>query len=282
MDRVPESFKPSQQEQQVKKSASPIGIASFVIVGIGSALLAISIFIDGSLNLALPLLFLMLGTGFYILEFAARQKWSLASLLYIPGTLLLTFGLIFLINVLTQDWNAWAYAWMLLVAGIGVAIVQAGRHLDWPQAVHLAGWGLAAAGVTFFALFGAIAGGLFIQVMAPILVILGGLSLRWLPLESILPELVLKRFHLQRLSRPAVQPNKAAPDQGQLVEPLSARELEVLQLVDQGLSNQQIALRLNVAPSTVKTHINNIYGKLGVQTRVQAIHRARALGLLES
>jgi DNA-binding CsgD family transcriptional regulator len=155
-------------------------------------------------------------------------------------------------------------------------------HLDWPQAVHLAGWGLAAAGVTFFALFGAIAGGLFIQVMAPILVILGGLSLRWLPLESILPELVLKRFHLQRLSRPAVQPNKAAPDQGQLVEPLSARELEVLQLVDQGLSNQQIALRLNVAPSTVKTHINNIYGKLGVQTRVQAIHRARALGLLES
>jgi LuxR family transcriptional regulator, maltose regulon positive regulatory protein len=65
------------------------------------------------------------------------------------------------------------------------------------------------------------------------------------------------------------------------VEPLSARELEVLQLVDQGLSNQEIAARLNIAASTVKTHINNIYSKLEVQTRTQAIRRARDLGLFQ-
>ena len=58
---------------------------------------------------------------------------------------------------------------------------------------------------------------------------------------------------------------------GGTVEP---RELEVLRLIDAGLSNQQIADKLSVAPSTVKTHINNIYGKLGVQTRVQAVTRA--------
>jgi LuxR family maltose regulon positive regulatory protein len=68
-------------------------------------------------------------------------------------------------------------------------------------------------------------------------------------------------------------------DQSLLVEPLSPRELEVLQLIDQGLSNSEIAGQLVVAPSTVKTHINNIYGKLGVRTRLQALKRAEELGL---
>jgi LuxR family transcriptional regulator, maltose regulon positive regulatory protein len=65
-----------------------------------------------------------------------------------------------------------------------------------------------------------------------------------------------------------------------LVEPLSARELEVLQLVARGLSNAEIAARLILTTSTVKTHINHIFGKLGVQSRTQAIARARDLGLL--
>jgi len=66
-----------------------------------------------------------------------------------------------------------------------------------------------------------------------------------------------------------------------LVEPLSTRELEVLALINRGLSNPEIAAELVVAPSTIKTHINNLYSKLGVQNRVQAIQRARELGLLE-
>ncbi len=65
-----------------------------------------------------------------------------------------------------------------------------------------------------------------------------------------------------------------------LIEPLSDRELEVLRLIVEGYSNQEIANRLVVALSTVKTHINNLYGKLGVQSRTQAVARARALGLL--
>jgi LuxR family maltose regulon positive regulatory protein len=65
-----------------------------------------------------------------------------------------------------------------------------------------------------------------------------------------------------------------------LVEPLSARELEVLQLVAAGLSNTQIATRLIVTTGTVKTHINHLFGKLAVQSRTQAVVRARELGLL--
>jgi LuxR family maltose regulon positive regulatory protein len=65
-----------------------------------------------------------------------------------------------------------------------------------------------------------------------------------------------------------------------LVEPLSERELEVLRLVASGLSDRAIAEHLILAIGTVKKHLNNIYNKLGVHTRTQALARASALKLL--
>ena len=74
--------------------------------------------------------------------------------------------------------------------------------------------------------------------------------------------------------------NFVAPDQSELVEPLSERELEVLRLIAAGLKNREIAGRLVIEESTVKRHLTNIYGKLGATSRTQALARARALGLL--
>ncbi len=71
--------------------------------------------------------------------------------------------------------------------------------------------------------------------------------------------------------RPPAQP---------LIEPLSPRELEVLHLMAQGLSNQEICERLFLALSTVKGHNRKIFGKLQVQRRTEAVARARELGLL--
>ena len=65
-----------------------------------------------------------------------------------------------------------------------------------------------------------------------------------------------------------------------LVEPLSERELEVLHLIARGDSNQEIAEMLVIALDTVKRHVTHIFEKLGVNNRVQAVARARALGLL--
>jgi LuxR family maltose regulon positive regulatory protein len=65
-----------------------------------------------------------------------------------------------------------------------------------------------------------------------------------------------------------------------MVEPLSPRELEVLRLIEQGFSNQEIADRLVLALSTVKGHISLIFDKLQVQRRTEAVARARELGLL--
>jgi LuxR family maltose regulon positive regulatory protein len=61
---------------------------------------------------------------------------------------------------------------------------------------------------------------------------------------------------------------------------LSERELEVLRLVASGLSDRAIAEHLILATGTVKKHLNNIYSKLGVHTRTQALARASALKLL--
>ena len=65
-----------------------------------------------------------------------------------------------------------------------------------------------------------------------------------------------------------------------LVEPLSKRELEVLALMAQGLTNNEIAQRIIVSAQTVKVHTRNIYGKLEVSSRMQAVAKARAIGLL--
>jgi LuxR family maltose regulon positive regulatory protein len=65
-----------------------------------------------------------------------------------------------------------------------------------------------------------------------------------------------------------------------LIEPLSQRELEVLQLIADGLSNREIAARLFLAEVTVKGHNQRIFGKLQVQRRTEAVARARELGLL--
>jgi LuxR family maltose regulon positive regulatory protein len=86
---------------------------------------------------------------------------------------------------------------------------------------------------------------------------------------------------------PSVEPEQATPahtpaSPQELVEPLSERELEVLQLVALGLTNPEIAARLFLSLNTVKAHARNIYGKFGVHNRTQAVARARALGLLSS
>jgi LuxR family transcriptional regulator, maltose regulon positive regulatory protein len=65
-----------------------------------------------------------------------------------------------------------------------------------------------------------------------------------------------------------------------LIEPLSERELEVLRLVQAGFSNSEIADQLIVTVGTVKKHINNIFGKLGVSSRTQALVRAREQNLV--
>ncbi|MBA4368025.1 MAG: hypothetical protein C0403_10370 [Desulfobacterium sp.] len=66
----------------------------------------------------------------------------------------------------------------------------------------------------------------------------------------------------------------------ELIEPLSKREVEVLRLLSTGMSNQETADKLFIARNTIKRHVNNIYGKLAVGNRIQAIHRAKEIEII--
>ena len=84
---------------------------------------------------------------------------------------------------------------------------------------------------------------------------------------------------------PVAEPEQTDPSKAQtlksaLVEPLSEREIEVLQLIAEGLTNQEISSRFFISMNTVKAHTRNIYAKFSVKSRTQAVAKARTLGLL--
>jgi LuxR family maltose regulon positive regulatory protein len=74
--------------------------------------------------------------------------------------------------------------------------------------------------------------------------------------------------------------SKSQAFKSELIEPLSEREFEVLQLIAEGLTNQEVATRLYLSLHTVKVHARNIYAKLGVKNRTQAVAKGKALGIL--
>lgn len=96
--------------------------------------------------------------------------------------------------------------------------------------------------------------------------------------ESFLQPSVAAKV-VAELNRLAGQAPALAAPPG-LPEPLSEREVEILRLVAGGASNKEIAAQLFLAEGTVKNHVTNILGKLGVTGRLQAANRARELGLL--
>jgi LuxR family maltose regulon positive regulatory protein len=110
------------------------------------------------------------------------------------------------------------------------------------------------------------------------------------PMASLLYEALKREIapaYVQRLlaAFPVAESQGAPPtesqvDQSELIEPLSEREIEVLQLLAKGLSNQAVADRLVLSIHTVKAHTRSIYSKLAVNNRTQAVDRARTLGVL--
>ena len=95
--------------------------------------------------------------------------------------------------------------------------------------------------------------------------------------ESVLQPSVTAKVMAEFVRLTPPNARKAPPP---LPEPLSGRELAVLQALTDGLSNKEIAVRLGITEGTVKNHMTNVLGKLGVLDRTQAALRARELGLI--
>ena len=98
-------------------------------------------------------------------------------------------------------------------------------------------------------------------------------------IERAVREVLADRFYVSpAVARSVLGPAspRECPPQGE-VEALTSRELEILRLVAEGLGNRQIAGRLGMAVTTVRTHLSSVYGKLQVKTRVElALYAAKA------
>jgi LuxR family maltose regulon positive regulatory protein len=98
--------------------------------------------------------------------------------------------------------------------------------------------------------------------------------------HGVMPDYVAKLLAVFESEAQTSEDKPNLPLAQPLIEPLSQRELKVLQLITQGLSNREISERLFLALSTVKGHNRNIFDKLQVKSRTEALARARELGLL--
>jgi len=100
--------------------------------------------------------------------------------------------------------------------------------------------------------------------------------------RGILPEYVQKLLAAFPIEKPK-QSNHSLidPQDDELIEPLTDREVEVLQLIAEGLSRKEISTHLFISLNTVKAHTRNIFQKLGVRSQLQAVTKAQVLGLLE-
>jgi len=99
------------------------------------------------------------------------------------------------------------------------------------------------------------------------------------PMRRLLERVTSMPEYTARLLTADAAPQRG-PIQDGLIEPLSDRELDVLALMAEGLTNQEIADRLFISINTVKTHAKSLYGKLAVRSRAQATLRARELNLI--
>ncbi len=104
------------------------------------------------------------------------------------------------------------------------------------------------------------------------------------PMQALLKRVAARGIAPRYVSRllAAFDPSRqvASKTPQPLIEPLTDRELEVLHLLAEDLSNREIGERLFISLPTVKSHTRNIYGKLGVNDREEAVTRGQALGIL--
>lgn len=98
---------------------------------------------------------------------------------------------------------------------------------------------------------------------------------------GIMPDYTARLLAAFEAGKQKSEDGSSPPRSQPLIEPLSGRELEILQLIARGLSNQEISARLFLALSTIKGHNRVIFSKLQVQRRTEAVARARELGLLQ-
>ena len=149
-------------------------IAGVGLVLLGALFICINLIPGFSLARTWPVIFFVIAFAFFLPGLAWPDSRRGLAALYIPGTILFVLGLIFLFNTLTNNWFVWAFAWILIPAGVGLGLILASWAGKWSHSIYLVGAWMALISVAIFAVFAALFGDMVLKLSgAGIMVLMG-------------------------------------------------------------------------------------------------------------
>jgi len=152
-------------------------VVAAVLIGLGVLFLAFNNIPGLDIGRTWPIIFFLIAGGFYLPAIVWPDQRKGLAALFIPGSIMLTLGLIFFYNTLTDDWASWAYAWTLIPGGVGLGLSLAARFGEWGQGTLWTGVWMMIGSVLVFGFFGTLFGGTILRSAGPILMIVGGVLL---------------------------------------------------------------------------------------------------------
>ncbi len=152
-------------------------IFGVVLIVIGVIFLAFALVPGLSLNLSWPVIFYVMAAAFAVPYFVWPEAKKGLAALFIPASIFLSLGLIFTYTVLSEDWAAWAYAWLLIISGVGFGLAVASTLGDWGKTVVWVGIWMLGISIGLFGLFATLFGVPLLKTIGSALVILVGIML---------------------------------------------------------------------------------------------------------
>jgi hypothetical protein len=152
-------------------------IAGIGLVLLGALFICLNLFPGITLDKTWPVIFFVIAFAFFLPGLAWPESRKGLAALYIPGTIIFVLGLIFLFCTLTGFWAAWAFAWILVPASVGLGMMLAAWGGKWQRGVWLVGVWMALISTAVFAVFAALFGNTLLKYIGAGFMVLMGILL---------------------------------------------------------------------------------------------------------
>jgi hypothetical protein len=149
-------------------------ITGITLLALGAILIVLNLIPGININQFWPLIIIAAGIGFFLPVLIWPGSKHGLSGLFIPGTIILVLGLLFLYNAISRDWASWAFAWMLIPASVGFGIFLGAWIGEWGKAAKATGLWIGVISLAFFSLFAALFGTFFMKSLGAIFLIAAG------------------------------------------------------------------------------------------------------------
>jgi len=149
--------------------------AALFLISLGATFLVVNLIPGLTFARTWPVIFLVLSAAFFLPALIAQEARRGLAALAIPGSIFLVLGLVFLYNTLSNDWAAWAYAWILLPASVGLGLMLASIIGGWERTAGEVGVWLMVLNGAAFGLFATLFGPPLLKAIGAGALILGGL-----------------------------------------------------------------------------------------------------------